>query len=118
MRKAIMPVIASLLALSMAVLLNRHDPSMKWNVPIFWTGVTFFTILELSRKQWREKAFWYLFGAVLSAHILIMWVLFSVAYPRVRIPMIMTIPLIIVETIVLLKVLSDKRKGYFSPEKQ
>ena len=109
MKRAIMPVVAALLALCMAVVLNRHDPSMKWNTPIFWTGLTFFTVLELCRKQWNIRPFWYLFCIALIAHIVMMWVLFSVVYSKVHISMMMTIPLVVVETVVLLKVLSDKR---------
>jgi hypothetical protein len=109
MKRAIMPIIAVLLALYMAVVLNRHDPSMKWNTPIFWTGITFFTVLELCRKQWKIKIFWYFFVVALSAHIVMMWVLFSVVYSRIRISMMMTIPLIVIETVILLKVLGDKR---------
>jgi len=117
MKRAIMPGVAVLLTLCAAVVLNRHDPSMKWNVPIFWTAPTFFTVLELCRKQWKRRPFWYSFFLALAAHIVMMWLLFSVVYPKIRISEMMTMPLIVVETVVLLKVLTVKgRRRNYSPQ--
>jgi len=105
-----MPLVAFLLGLCALVLLNRNDVSMKWNVPVFWSGVVFFSILDFRREYWREKVFWLRFVVALLAHVFMMWIVFGVTYPRVRITMIMTIPLVITETFLLLKLFICKRR--------
>jgi hypothetical protein len=104
-----LPLSACFLALGMAIVLNRHDPSMRWNAPIFRTGVVFYTVLEINRKYWNRQLFWTLFTAALVLHLVAIWILMHFVLRHHQLPMMATIPLTVIETIALLYLLNDKR---------
>ena len=104
-----LPLSAVILTFVMAIVLNGHDPSMSWNAPIFWTGIVFYVVLDVNSKYWNRQRFWALFLPTLVLHLLAIWILMHFLRRHYQLTIMETIPLTVIETLIILHFLNDKR---------
>jgi hypothetical protein len=107
----VMPMLSAVCAIVLLVLLHKLDASHRYNVPIFWTLVTFFSVAEICRIQWRTAIFWIRFGSVFCCHILAMWMIFALWPSSAKFPLIFILPVVCVEIYFILKIMRDERKA-------
>ncbi|HKO14307.1 MAG TPA: hypothetical protein VJV22_20220 [Acidobacteriaceae bacterium] len=70
-------VLLILLALTFGSVSIKLGLPQKWDAAGFWTLVTFASVIELSRRRWKEQGFWRNLLVIGAAHVAAIWFIFS-----------------------------------------
>jgi hypothetical protein len=92
-----------LLALTFGSLSIRLGAPQKWDAAGFWTLVVFASVIELSRRRWKEVDFWRRLLIIGLVHVAAIWIIFSRVIGAVRVPLLLTIPFIWAEVAMIVK---------------
>lgn len=85
-----------------AMIESRIGLDRKWQVALGMTIVPFWYLCGVFRARWALASFWISVTAYFLVHLLLIWIVFSVALSGVhRVPYAISIPVTMVETVVL-----------------
>ena len=108
MQRIILPLLAVSLTLVAAAMFDRHGFSARWIMPLLWTVVVIFSVLELRRDYWKVRAFWMLFGLAILAHLCLLSLFLGILFPRMNISSIAAVLLTFTEVYLLSVILNGK----------
>ncbi|MGC2635659.1 MAG: hypothetical protein WA294_00670 [Acidobacteriaceae bacterium] len=92
-----------LLALTFGSLSIKFGAPQKWDAAGFWTLATFASVIELSRRRWKERTFRGSLLVIGLVHITAIWLIFGRGVGAERVPLVVTLPFIWAEVTMILK---------------
>ena len=92
-----------LLALTFGSLSIKFGAPQKWDAAGFWTLVTFASVIELSRRRWKERTFWGSLLVIGLVHVTAIWLIFNRGISAQRVPLVITLPFMWAEVTMILK---------------
>lgn len=96
-------VALAVLAVLVAVWMDKIGMSHKWHTAIFATLVPFGTVILLRRKSWPRLMFWISLWILLAAHLLLISLVFAIVLREFNvIGLLWWCPIAFIETLVLL----------------
>lgn len=100
-----------LLALTFGSMSIRLGLPQKWDAAGFWTLVTFASVIEMSRRRWKDQAFWRNLLVIGAVHVAAIWFIFSRGISAQRVSLLLTIPFIWAEVTMILKLVDVREVG-------
>jgi hypothetical protein len=111
----ILLILTGAFAFVLAGQLHDRGIALKWATAILGTILPFGMVIYLCRVMLKRWAFWVAIGVCLTAHIVIVWIVFEyVFHGLARVSILLWLPVALAETVALLivvKRIHDKLSG-------